>query len=332
MNKSSLADLNIQKQPMAIDSLSKYIAVLGNLHRNQNPKWGAAPHKPVLLLALLDEVERGGIPTNQIELTPELTAGFRAYWRVLVPENTWLEKIANPFRFMVQEGFWELVKNGVPVSTQSLGMNPSVRQLTTEIDGAALAPDLWELLQDRAAIRRVAGVPAQTVFQRRRLRTLQPVIPASPIDYEVERLKAEAQSKFRAKKVSEEKDETGYYVRHALFPKVVKSLYNDSCAACGLNVRTDDGSGLVDAAHIMPFGMFHNDDPRNGIALCKNHHWGFDAGWFTASDEYRIIVSPRLENALSYLTAGVLLLIPSQIEYAPAPEALTWHRSNRYKR
>jgi putative restriction endonuclease len=159
---------------------------------------------------------------------------------------------------------------------------------------------------------------------------VQPSIPANPIDYEAEKLKAEAQSRFRTKKVSENKEDLGYYVRHALFPKVVKSLYNEACAVCSLNVRADAGSGLIDAAHIMPFGLFHNDDPRNGIALCKNHHWGFDAGWFTLSNEYKLIVSPHLQNAFTYVTSGALLLLPSQSEYAPALEALTWHRNTIY--
>ena len=64
------------------------------------------------------------------------------------------------------------------------------------------------------------------------------------LEYEAEKLKAEAQSKFRTKKVSENKDDTGYYVRHALFPNVVKSLYNDSCAVCGLSVRNDTEADL----------------------------------------------------------------------------------------
>jgi predicted restriction endonuclease len=133
---------------MKPETLRKYIGIFRDLHRNQNPKWGMAPHKPVLLLAVIDEIERGDIRDNFIELTPELVAAFRAYWRVLVPPDTWLEKIVNPFRFMVQDGFWELVKNGVPVSTQSLGYNPTIRQLTTEVDGAQLSDDRKQPMTD----------------------------------------------------------------------------------------------------------------------------------------------------------------------------------------
>ncbi len=311
--------------------LSKYIGVFGNLHRNQNKKWGAAPHKPILLLAVLDEIERGGIPTNLIELTPELVASFRDYWRVLVAEETWLERIATPFRFLIQDGFWELVKNGAAVPTQTLGNTPTIRQLTTEIDGAALTSDLWELLQDRTAVEAMRTFLLKHYFGVGAADS-RPALHPNPIDYEAEKLKAQAQSKFRTKQVSEDRDETGYYVRHALFPKVVKSLYNDSCAVCGLNVITETGSGLIDAAHIMPFGIFHNDDPRNGIALCKNHHWGFDAGWFTAIENYKILISPQLQNSHTYLSAGASLHLPLQKQYAPAIEALVWHHDNVYRK
>jgi putative restriction endonuclease len=316
---------------MSLDSLHKYIHLWGSLHRNRNPRWGGAPHKPILLLAILDMIERGEVSANRIALTPELAAAFRDYWRTLVAADTWQERIVLPFRFMVQEGFWELVKEGVPVAKEALGMHPTIRQMTTETDGARLAPDLWALLQDRSAINALRTFLLSHYFDRG-VADVRPVLHTNPIDYEAERLKAEAQSRFRPRHVREDRDETGVYLRHALFPKVVKSLYNHTCAVCGLNVRTDAGSGLVDAAHIMPFGQFHNDDPRNGIALCKNHHWGFDAGWFTAALDYKILVSPHLQNTLTYLTSGTILLIPAQQEYAPASEALAWHHQNVYQR
>lgn len=310
--------------------LGKYIGLFGNLHRNQNPKMGAAPHKPVLLLAVLDEIERGSVVNNCIVLTPDLVAAFRAYWRVLVPEGTWQDKIANPFRFLVQDGFWELVKHGVPVSTQTLGNQPTIRQLTTEIDGARLATDLWQLLQDRTSLIALRAFLLRQYFKVG-MADVQPQIPDMPIDYEVEKLKAEAQSRFRIKTVSEAKDETGYYVRHALFPRVVKEIYRNACAVCALSVHTES-SALIDAAHIMPFDKFHNDDPRNGIALCKNHHWGFDRGWYSISDEYRVLVSSKLLDSLTYITAGVPLQLPDNILYAPDLSALAWHRESKYLR
>lgn len=316
---------------MNLDTLEKYRLVFGSLHRNKNRESGPAPHKPILLLAVLDVIERGYIPTNRIEITPELVAAFRDYWRILVTGDRWQERIATPFRFLMHDGFWELRKEGVSLSKQALAMTPTIRQLVTETDGAVLAPDLWELLQDMTALHSLRSFLLQCYFGTG-VAEVQPDLHAHPIDYEAEKLKAEAQSQFRVRQVRETKDETGYYIRHALFPTVVKSLYNYACAVCSLNVRTDAGGSLVDAAHIMPFGQFHNDDPRNGICLCKNHHWGFDAGWFTATADHKILVSPHLKYASAYIDASVSLLVPAQRYYAPASEALAWHQQNVYRR
>ena len=85
---------------------------------------------------------------------------------------------------------------------------------------------------------------------------------------------------------------------------------------------------LIDAAHILPFAKHHNDDPRNGLALCKNHHWGFDAGAFGISDDYRIVMSKRIVEKMPLVEDRNILALPTLSEYAPAVEALQWHRQN----
>ena len=61
-------------------------------------------------------------------------------------------------------------------------------------------------------------------------------------------------------------------VRDTAFGRVVRRAYDYRCAACGLRVVLEGGLYIVDAAHLIPFAESHDDDPRNGIALCKNHH------------------------------------------------------------
>ena len=310
-----------------MNDLPYYLGLFGKLHRFR----GLAPHKPILLLAVLDEIERGNIPTNLIELTPELVASFRAYWRTLVLEKGFVERIANPFRFLVQDGFWTLVRGGIAVPTSELGDNPTLRQLTTEIDGAQLAPDLWNLLRDETSRNALRAHLLKTYFGIS-VADLAISLPANPLEDAIERLKLEAQAKFRTNVVKEAANETGYYLRHSLFPRVVKSLYLDSCAVCDLNVKTDTGSGLVDAAHILPFHLFHNDDPRNGLALCKNHHWGFDAGWYSFDSQRRVIVSSRLQNWLGFVSVNAPLRPTTDPDCAPALNALEWHRTHVFKR
>ena len=146
---------------------------------------------------------------------------------------------------------------------------------------------------------------------------------------EAEKLKAEAQGNFKT--IVRERKEDSYYLRHALFPKVVRELYDESCAICRLNAQMEQGSRIIDAAHIVPFAHSHNDGPRNGLALCKNHHWGSDTGAFTIAEDYRIILSRKLQNSRGYLTADGGLHLPAASRYHPSPEALRWHRENIFQ-
>lgn len=315
---------------MDIEVLSKYLNQFGNLHRNVSKDKGAAPHKPILLLSLLDEIERGHISTNFVPITVELAAAFRSNWRVLAQPG-WRERMVYPFRYLLQDGFWELTKDGVSLTSKEIGEPFTLNQLQEKVDGGRFAPDLWLLLQDPAALNELRNYLLGTYFGLTPAEA-QPLLTPDPINYEAEKLKAEAESKFRPNQTRQRKDDNGYFIRHRLFPRVVGDLYNFSCSVCDLSVRTANSGGIIDAAHIMPFGLFHNDDPRNGIAFCKNHHWGFDSGWFTFTDDYKLVVSPHLKNGLGYVTSGSLIRLPSNTIYAPAKAALAWHRDTKFQK
>ena len=45
---------------------------------------GEAPHKPVLLLSLLELIQLGFYPDNKIRVTPELVRTFKSTWESLV--------------------------------------------------------------------------------------------------------------------------------------------------------------------------------------------------------------------------------------------------------
>ncbi len=108
--------------------------------------------------------------------------------------------------------------------------------------------------------------------------------------------------------------------------------YDFTCAVCGMKFRLGE---LVEAtaAHIVPKRQDGTDDPRNGLSLCRTHHWAFDAGVFTVSDKYRVDLSPavkRAETANFGLVdmAGKPLLPPQNEALKAHPDALAWHRAN----
>lgn len=69
-----------------------------------------APHKAVLLLAIIDLVESNEIRFPQIVLTDELVKRFQEVWqRYLGRSAVFTPDIAKPFFHMQHEPFWKLV-------------------------------------------------------------------------------------------------------------------------------------------------------------------------------------------------------------------------------
>ncbi|MEZ4662774.1 MAG: HNH endonuclease [Caldilineaceae bacterium] len=80
------------------------------------------------------------------------------------------------------------------------------------------------------------------------------------------------------------------------FRRIIVKLYEHRCAFCELRLVTVDGHTAVGAAHIIPRYVSYNDNPTNGIALCKLCHWTFDKGLLSVSGQYRIMVSPQIHH------------------------------------
>ncbi len=71
-------------------------------------------------------------------------------------------------------------------------------------------------------------------------------------------------------------------LRNRAFKQVIREAYDFRCAVCGMKIYSPDTLlWEVEAAHIVPHRANGKDDILNGLALCRLHHWAFDAGWFT---------------------------------------------------
>ena len=96
--------------------LSAHLKPFTSLNRAPGPTWTdatkrKAPHKPLLLLAVLDLVHRGVITTPFIAVTAdlvELNELFNLYWRRIIPLGQ-TSRIAFPFSRLDREPFWTLV-------------------------------------------------------------------------------------------------------------------------------------------------------------------------------------------------------------------------------
>jgi hypothetical protein len=92
-------------------------------------------------------------------------------------------------------------------------------------------------------------------------------------------------------------------------------LYDYTCSACRLRIITPDGRSAVDAAHIIPFSESYDDGIGNGLALCKLHHWAFDAGLLSLTDRHRLLIYNSFAERVH---AGLLL---RNLEVKPHPKA-----------
>lgn len=90
--------------------LRHYIEAFSHLH-TAKVKGNKAPHKAVLLLAVIDLVEEGAIAVPRIELTDQLEHKFNAIWhRYLGTSAIFSPDIAKPYFHMQHESFWGLVR------------------------------------------------------------------------------------------------------------------------------------------------------------------------------------------------------------------------------
>ncbi|HEV2207829.1 MAG TPA: hypothetical protein VG167_03590 [Verrucomicrobiae bacterium] len=86
----------------------EWLERLYNLRRDKRESH-ERPHKPALLLAILDLVDKGQITRNEVPLNEDLVKTFRRYFEV-VRQRDDKPTIENPYYFLSGDGFWSLEK------------------------------------------------------------------------------------------------------------------------------------------------------------------------------------------------------------------------------
>lgn len=126
--------------------------------------------------------------------------------------------------------------------------------------------------------------------------------------------------------------QTTRIARFAAFRNRVLMAYGSVCAVCGMGFKTPHDKSEVEAAHIVPRRLRGVDDVRNGLALCRSHHWAFDEGLFGIEENRRVLVPESVmaidENIELSRLAGSLIREARPFEFRAAQEALAWHRDN----
>ncbi len=128
-------------------------------------------------------------------------------------------------------------------------------------------------------------------------------------------------------------------VRDRAFRQLVLSEYHHFCCVCKsrfLLRENDQELAEAEAAHIVPLPHHGPDDPRNGLSLCRRHHWAFDNGLFGLSSALEIRVSPVVSRARRERFDleeydGEALLSPANPLCQPDPLAVDWHRAHVFR-
>lgn len=295
-----------------------------------------APHKPFLLLSVLDLFAQYAVNINLIELRAELLDTFDLYW-LKVMGNEKPGSAVLPFYHLKSEGFWHLIAQpDQETLLRTSRQIRSLRDLHELVLGARLDDELFTLLQSsdsRDALRRTL---IETYFAPEIRPILVEVGTISQESFEYSReLLDRARGIFRIEEAPTMDEMYLTDSRSVGFRKVVVEAYDHTCAVCGVRLRTPEGRTAVAASHIVPWSHSHNDDPRNGLALCGLHHWSFDQGMITVLLSHEIAVSTTIAAEPStesiQLLNGQRIRLPNNAYLHPAREALRWHNKNVFR-
>lgn len=301
----------------------RFAGLIVNVRANR-----ASPHKICMLLALLDLAMASGLPENLVRYAPPLLERYRRYFDAVRREGDH----PNPyFPYFHLKGdlrggvssFWHLVPlPGREAALDALSTARSDGDILRNVLGVRLDPELFALVQDPNAALALSDALAERWFDR----GLQ----------ELGRIASRSQATSRYERAIREGSplEVGEalppaYVRNPAFRRVVIELYDYRCAATGHRVLLDGGEAMVEAAHIHPFAVSGDDDPRNGLALTPDMHWAMDRNLIAPGPDLNWHVSRVLDDRLPDLQRlvtlnGRPLLLPTQRALWPRAEALAW--------
>jgi putative restriction endonuclease len=216
------------------------------------------PHKPALLLAILDLLDRGLISENAIELSPELKKTFARYFEVVRKKDD-QPSIENPYYHLCGDGVWMLFNrsNKQPVYEPGNASRPPSAGVLRSVYGQ-FDEGLWDgVLSHPRSRHQLRNALIARYFPDEREK-MGAILSTKPSSFEPAALREDLPG------------------RDGAFRKTILEIYDYRCAACGIRVKLSSDLSMVEAAHIIPFSQSGNDRPDNGLALCPNHHWAMD--------------------------------------------------------
>lgn len=281
------------------------------------------PHKPTLLLSIIDLLDRGVITRNEVPLSDEMVLTFKRYFAVVRKEDD-QPTIQNPFFHLSGDKFWMLVSASgeTPIYREGATSGaPSVAELRRRVAHGRFDEGMWQLFSEPVARHQLREALIARYFPEEREKLAVLAATSRQID------------------TAEELREELPPGRDGAFRRTILEIYDYRCAACGVRVLLDQTLSLVEAAHLIPFNVSRNDKPTNGMALCPNHHWAMDrhliapvpddkkrAGIWQVNEKR---LDDRIEGQRDLVAiAGKSVIPPSEEKFYPALESLRWREEH----
>lgn len=264
------------------------------------------PHKPLLLLAVLDMLDGGQATPGRIPWDAALREHFTRLFGIVRQKDD-RDTPENPFRYLASDGFWEVYRTG-PAGPLPHEGDVLVRDSGTLF--ARLVDGVDRIAADANLRHRLRQSLVARYFPHATKQIMEPALVLCSQDDE------------------EESAEPG---RNAGFRRKIIDIYDHQCAACGLRIKLPVHEACyVDAAHLIPFSESANDHPSNGIALCKNHHWAMDRHLIAPTPSgvwkvSRVLIGHRSTGEAELVRlADHPVLSPTDDAYRPDPAAMAW--------
>lgn len=318
------------------ETLQKYLRAFERLRIDR--AHGVAPHKPILLLSVLQTFQNELNNTQRIYITPELVALFKSNWSLLVTTKHDC-RFALPFYHLTSDKFWKLIpKSGFENILQLSASMRSFANLNAAVDCAFVENDLLQLLNDN----KNNGILQQFLLDEYFPETKNNFSNTSGgqqrlFDDIENKILNEPSEEYREeiKKLMQQQNEEEIFLRGSLFKREIPKIYNNTCCISGMRIDATISVSMIDACHVVPFSVSYDDTVANGIALCPNLHRAFDSGLIAIDENYKVIVSTVFkEDETTYSIRAFIrkgIQLPVQKQHFPLKKNFEWHRIKVFK-
>lgn len=318
------------------ESLQKYLKAFKKLRIDR--AHGIAPHKPILLISVLQTFQNGFQNNQRIYITPELVALFKTNWSSLVTTKHDC-RFALPFYHLTSDKFWKLIpKSGFENILQLSASMRSFANLNAAVDCAIIEEDLMQLMIDSKCNEILIQFLLDEYFPSCKVNFNNSSGGQQHLFDEIEnKILKEPSEEYRQeiRKLLEQKNEEEIFLRGSLFKREIPKIYNNTCCISGMRIDAIANVSMIDACHIVPFSESYDDTVTNGIALCPNLHRAFDRGLIGIDENYRVLVSKSFKEETTCYSIRVFegkeIQLPKLKTYYPLKKNLGWHKNNIFK-